>query len=96
MNRDEVLSILGRHRGDMEAYGVVSLSMFGSMARDEAGPQSDVDLLVRFSGPATFDQYMGLKFFLEDLLNRPVDLVTERALRPRLRERVETELVRVG
>jgi predicted nucleotidyltransferase len=96
MRREQVLSILSQHRPDIEQFGVVFLALFGSMARDDAGPQSDVDVLVQFDAPATFDRYMGLKLFLEDLLGLPVDLVTRRSLRPRLRERIEAELVRVA
>ena len=73
-----------------------SLSLFGSVARGDATASSDVDLLVRFNGPATFDRYMDLKLFLEDLLGRRVDLVTEQALRKELRARVEQELLRVA
>lgn len=56
--------------------------MFGSASRDEAGPSSDVDVLVSFTAPATFDRYMDVKLFIEDLLGCRVDLVTEDALRP--------------
>ncbi|MBI2939097.1 MAG: metallopeptidase family protein, partial [Chloroflexi bacterium] len=55
-------------------FGVKSLALFGSVARDEAGPESDVDVLVEFDGPPTFDQYIGLKLYLEDLLGAHVDL----------------------
>ena len=55
-----------------------------------------MDLLVRFNGPATFDRYMDLKLFLEDLLGRRVDLVTERALREEIRAHVEQDLLRVA
>jgi predicted nucleotidyltransferase len=86
-------------RGSAEAigqFGVRSLSLFGSVARNEAGEGSDVDVLVDFEGEATFDRYMGLKFFLEDLLGRKVDLVTQKALRNELRPSVELEAVRVA
>ena len=72
-----------------------SLAVFGSVARGEAGPESDVDILVEFEGRATFDRYMGLKFFLEDLLGRRADLVTRKALKPRLRPYVEREAIYV-
>ena len=49
-------------------FGVHDLALFGSVARDEAGTSSDVDILVSFDGPATADRYFGLQFFLEDLL----------------------------
>jgi predicted nucleotidyltransferase len=65
------------------------------VARGENRADSDVDVLVEFDGPATFDHYIGLKFFLEDLLDAPIDLVTQRALKPRLRPRVEQEALYV-
>ena len=61
--------------------------MFGSVARDEASPSSDVDVLVEFSGEASFDQFMDLTCYLEDLFGRSVDLVTTKALRPELRSK---------
>ena len=96
MNRDEILEILRAHRDELrKRFGVKSLAVFGSVARGEARPDSDVDILVEFEGRATFDRYMGLKFFLEDLLGRRVDLVTRKALKPRLRPYVEQEAIYV-
>ncbi len=74
-----------------ERFGVRSLGVFGSWARGDARPDSDIDLLVEFEA-TTFRRYMGLKFHLEDLLGRRVDLVTRAALRPRLREHVLSEV----
>jgi predicted nucleotidyltransferase len=96
MRRDEVLAILRAHREDLRRLGVKSLSLFGSTARDEARPDSDIDLLVEFAGPATFDAFMDLKFYLEDLLGRRIDLVTSRALKPRIRPSVEREAILVA
>jgi predicted nucleotidyltransferase len=79
-----------------ERYGVVDLWVFGSVARDESTDRSDLDLIVEFDGPATFERYMGLKFFLEDTLGVRVDLATRRALHPRLRDRIEHEAVHVS
>lgn len=93
---DEVLRVLVEHRDDLRCFGVKRLALFGSVARGEAGPESDVDVLVGFEGPATFDRFMELKLWLEDLLGRRVDLVTEKALKPRLRARVEREAVDVA
>ena len=96
MNRDEILETLRAHRDELrKRFGVKSLAVFGSVARGEERPESDVDILVEFDGPATFDRYMDLKFFLEELLKRPVDLVTRRALKPRLRPYVEKEAIYV-
>ena len=91
MNRDEILKCLAEHREELTGLGVKSLALFGSAVRGEARPDSDLDFLVEFEGPATFDQYMNLKFFLEELLGHPVDLVTRKALKPRLKSYVERE-----
>lgn len=96
MTRNEVRQLLVGQREALDRLGVKSLALFGSVVRDEARPDSDVDLLVEFEGQATFDRYLGLKTFLEDLLKRPVDLTTRRALKPRLRPYVEAEAVRVA
>ena len=96
MNRDEVLDTLREHRETLaERFGVTSLALFGSFARDQATDASDVDILVRFDGPATSKSYFGVQFYLEDLLGRPVDLVTDKALRPQFRPYVEREAVDV-
>ena len=96
MKNTEIIRLLRQHRDELrKRFGVKSLAIFGSVARGEAGPDSDVDILVEFEGRATFDRYMGLKFFLEDLLGRRVDLVTRKALKPRLRPYVEQEAIYV-
>ena len=76
-------------------YGVTRLALFGSIARDTAHDDSDVDILVAFDGPATSERYFGVQFYLEDQLGLPVDLVTEKALRPELRPFIEKEAVHV-
>jgi predicted nucleotidyltransferase len=92
-----ILRTLADHRSEIAArYGVKRLALFGSAARDEMGESSDVDVLVQFIGPATFAGYMDLKFYLEDLLGRPLDLVTDRALRNEIRPYVEKELIDVA
>jgi hypothetical protein len=95
MSRDEILRILNEHKAELDRFGVGSLALFGSAARDEAGADSDIDILVEFDGAPSFSRFMDLKFYLEDLLGCPVDLVTQRALKPRLRTRVEEEAVNV-
>jgi predicted nucleotidyltransferase len=96
MRRDEVLDILRAHDAELEQFGIKSLALFGSVARDEAHPQSDLDLLLEFDGPGTFDRYMDLKVFLEDLLGCRIDLVMKRALKPRMLSFVERDAVRVA
>ncbi len=97
MGREEILKILKQnYDGIAGRFGVTSLAVFGSAARDEAGADSDIDVLVDFPEPPTFDRYMDLKFHLEDLLGRRVDLVTRRGLRERVRPFVEKEAVYVA
>ena len=95
MKKSDVVQILRKHNSDVQVFGVRRIGFFGSFARDEAGPKSDVDVLVEFSGPATFDNYMGLKFFLEEKFGVPVDLVMQKALKPRLKSIVEREVIYV-
>jgi len=95
MDRDEIIRALAEHRVELARLGVKSLALFGSTARDETGEQSDLDFLVEFTGPGTFTGYMDLKFFLEDLLGRRVDLVTQKALKASLRDPVEREAIHV-
>jgi predicted nucleotidyltransferase len=96
VKREEVLGLLNERRAEFDRFGVKSLSLFGSIVRDETSPQSDVDVLVEFEGTVTFDRYMGLKLYLEDLLGAHVDLVTPRSLKPRVRPYVEREAIRVA
>ena len=96
MQKGEVIKIMRRHERRLRAFQVVALRLFGSLARGEGRPGSDVDLLVDFAGPPSFDQYMELKFFLEDVLGRKVDLVTRNALKPALRRQIEKEAVRIA
>ena len=97
MTREQILSLLAAHREAFAArFAVKRLGLFGSAARDELREDSDIDLLVEFEGPASYDRYFGLKDQLEALLGRPVDLVTERGLRPRARRSVERDLVGVA
>jgi predicted nucleotidyltransferase len=96
MLRDQVLSTLRSHKPALrERFGVTGLALCGSVARDTDRPDSDVDLLVSFDGPATSARYFGVQFYLEDLLGRPVDLVTDKALRERLRPYVERDAIAV-
>ena len=96
MNRAEVLDQLARNKPTLVArYGVDRLALFGSTVRDAARADSDIDILESIDGPATSERYFGVQFFLEDLLGRPVDLVTDKALRPELRPFIEREAVHV-
>jgi hypothetical protein len=96
MGRDEVMAILRKHQEAILGYGVKSLAIFGSVARDEAKLSSDVDILVEFEGVVTFDCYMDLKFYLEDNLGTKVDLVSRKMLKSQIRENVEQEAIHVA
>ena len=96
-NRSTILGLLGERRQEIAArFGAKSVALFGSAARDELNATSDVDVLVEFEGPTTAAAYIDLKFYLEDLLGRTVDLVTDKALRKELRPYVEKEMIRVA
>lgn len=96
MNRNEALRKLQQHLPALSTeFQVKSLALFGSVARNQANPDSDIDILVSFDGPATSARYFGVLFYLEDLLGCPVDLVTDKALRPELRPFVEREALHV-
>jgi len=77
-------------------YGVKSLGVFGSFVRGEATVSSDIDILVEFEGKPTFRHYMDLKFFLEDLFDRKVDLVIKEDLKPEIKKRILLETVYVS
>ena len=92
MTRDEILKKLEENRETIRRFGVRRLGIFGSYARGEQGEASDMDFLVEFEN-ATFDNYFDLKFFLEDLFGRPVDLVFSDTIRPRIRSAILEETV---
>lgn len=96
MNRQTALRLLAEHKPYLiKQFGLTRLALFGSTVRDSATAASDVDVLVAFDGPATSARYFGVQFYLEDLLGSPIDLVTEKALRPELRPFVEREAIHV-
>jgi predicted nucleotidyltransferase len=96
MTRHQVVETLQKHLPTLRRdYGVVQLSLFGSVARDEAGGQSDVDLLVDFGDAPTFKQYMGATLYLEDLLGCRVDLVTEGTLKPPIARSIERDRLEI-
>ena len=95
MKRDKVLSIVVTHQEALKEFGVKSLDLFGSVARDEAGSESDVDLLVEFSSPVGLFQFSRVRLYLENILGCSVDLGTQKALRQHLREPVFKDAIRV-
>ena len=97
MDRDQTLAHLTQHKPVLaQRFGVRRLALFGSLARGTAREDSDIDILVGFDQPPTPAAFFGVQFYLEDLLGRPVDLVTETALRPQLRPYVERDAIAIA
>ena len=95
-SRDQILEALAAQRPLFERFGVKSVALFGSLARDEATDDSDIDLLVEFSKPVGLLQFAALRRLLGEVLGRPVDLVTRNALKPQLREQILREAIRAA
>ena len=98
MDKDEILRLLRKHRDELRRrFGVKSLPVFGSVARGDAKPKSDVDIVVEFDPQAHVGLFkmVELKEFLEKVLGCPVDVVTLDGLRPWMRELVRREAVRI-
>lgn len=90
MTGKEIIEFLQRNIEVLNKLGVKNIALFGSYAKDQAAPNSDIDFLVEFKpGEKTFDNYMDLKFYLEDNLNKEVDLV----IKGSLKEELKTEIL---
>ena len=97
MRRERALAILAAHRQELrERFGVKSLRLFGSVARDEASERSDVDVIVDFDVTPSLFGFLSLQGYLRDLLGTNVDLVTETGLKERARRYVEKDAVNVA
>lgn len=94
ISRHEIVGLLEKNRDSIKRFGVKELGIFGSTARGDNREDSDVDVLVEFERE-TFDTYMGLLFYLEDLFGRKVDLVIKDAIKERIKERILRETVYV-
>jgi uncharacterized protein len=97
MTRNEIVGTLAAHRAELARRGVRSLALFGSTARDEARPASDVDLLVDLAPAAGIDLFdlMDIRNYLAELLHRPVDLVIRGDLKPHVRDNALRDAVHV-
>ena len=93
MKQNEVLKLLVLHKQELEALGVQSLAVFGSVIYGNAGPDSDVDILVEFMKPVGYFAFFEVRERLEEILGCRVDLVTREALHPRLRDGILKEAV---
>ncbi len=88
-----VLDILKKHETEIkEKFGVSKIGLFGSSAREEQNESSDIDILVEFEEPS-FDRFMDLSFFLEELLGKPVDLVTTNGISPYIEPTIRKEVI---
>ena len=92
-SKDRILNTIQQHSDEIKIYGVKKVGLFGSFARSNQTHGSDIDILVEFErGGKTFDNYMGLKFLLEKLFHRKVDLVIKDALKSRIKNHVLSEV----
>lgn len=96
MEREKILAQLKSHKRQLKKFGIRSVSLFGSVARNQARKRSDVDLLVDFERPIGLFEFARLKLYLEELLSRKVDLVTPEALRKEFRESILKEAIRAA
>ena len=94
MQRQEVLTTLNNHKETLQGFGVKSLLLFGSVARDEARSNSDIDLLVEFDRPVGLFTFVRVQQYLEEILGRSIDLGTPDSLKPYLQEPVLREVIR--
>lgn len=92
MTLEQILGKLEEHQAKIRGFGVRRIGVFGSYARGEAKEGSDMDCLVEFERKS-FDNYMDLKFFLEDLFGCRIDLVIADAVKPRLRKPILEETI---
>lgn len=82
LTSDTIIKTLHQHRSEIQHYGVRRIGLFGSFQKNNQYQKSDIDILVEFKkGKKTFDNYMELKFFLERLFKRSVDLVVKEAVK---------------
>ena len=96
MDRETALGLLAKHKSHLQReFGVSGLALFGSIARGTAKEDSDVDALISFSAPTTSQQYFAAQFYLEDILQFHVDLVSDKAARKELRPFIERDTVHV-
>ncbi|MGA1861430.1 nucleotidyltransferase family protein [Deferribacter thermophilus] len=94
---EDIKQLLMKHKSEIkERFGVKNLYIFGSYVRGEQTPESDIDILVEFEkGKKTFRNYMGLKFYLEELFEKKVDLVIKEAVRKELKKNIYGEAINV-
>ena len=93
--REEILTTLRKHKPELQRkYPLSSIELFGSYARNEQNAESDVDVMVEFSEPVGIE-FVDLLIELEAILGKPVDLITKKSIRPKLRSFIEPDLITV-
>jgi uncharacterized protein len=95
MDRQSVLAILKKHQAELERQGVRHAALFGSVARGEAKPDSDIDIMVDLDPDARLGvyEYVGIKDYIAELFDQPVDVVNREGLKPYVRPAVLTDAV---
>ena len=95
MNKQTVIELLKQHQEELKALGIEHLSLFGSIARSEEGPDSDIDLAAKFDRNANIGmlEFVAVHEKLKDLLDHPVDLVSEPARKPRIQLEIDRDRV---
>lgn len=98
LDKNQILSLLQAHRGEVERYGVTTIGLFGSYVKNKQREQSDIDILVDFQKDRkTFRNYINLAHYLEDIFGREVELITIDSLSPYIGPHIkrETEYVKI-
>jgi len=93
MSANEIIKIIRRNKAKLDQFGVKQIGLFGSRSRGDANEESDIDFLVEFTqGRKSYDNFIELCFFLENLFNKKVDLLTAESLNPYLKEQILREV----
>jgi predicted nucleotidyltransferase len=95
MDKDAVIATLRAHRADLERMGVIHAALFGSVARGEAGPDSDIDIALDLNEDVvrTVYDYVGVRLEIADFFNRPVDVVNRASLKAGISDSVSRDLI---
>jgi uncharacterized protein len=95
MKRDEIIRKLKEREADLRAQGVLHAALFGSLARGEPRPDSDIDIMVELDPEivVTIFDYAGVKDFIADMFDRPVDVVSRESLKPRFRPKATADAI---
>ncbi|MBI3252565.1 MAG: nucleotidyltransferase family protein [Candidatus Omnitrophica bacterium] len=93
LTKDKILKTIKQCSEEIGAFGVKKMGIFGSFSHSDQRPGSDIDVIVEFNkGTKTFDNYIGLKFYLEKVFHRKVDLVIKEALKQKIKKQVLSEV----